>query len=116
MELERQRPDRRLHPAVVVTPVECRVVDIQFHLVTVRVAQVDALADGVVGQAVDVEAGLFDALTGGPEIVQRIADLPAGMVEATSLSVRRAGCVTDLDQQQLVVGGTTAQQGAAAAG
>ena len=113
---EFQRLDRRVHPAVIAAPVKRRVIDIQLHLVAVRVAQVDALADGVVGQAIDVEAGLPDALTGGPEVFQRIADLPAGVVEATSLPVRRGWRVADLDQQQLVMGGTTAQQGAAAAG
>ena len=44
--------DRRLHTAIVMLPVNVRVIDIQLDLVTVRVSQVDALTDGVIRELI----------------------------------------------------------------
>ena len=43
-----QRFNRCFHPAIIVLPVIIRVIDIELHLVTIRVSQVDTLTDSMV--------------------------------------------------------------------
>ena len=47
--LEFERAYRHLHPAVITVPVNIGVIHEELHLVAVRIAQIEALADRVVG-------------------------------------------------------------------
>jgi hypothetical protein len=109
-----QRFCRRLHPGGVALPVECRVVHEQLDFAAVGILQVKTLAHRVIGLAIDGVSLLKDARPGLIQVFQAFTDFPANVIQADAFPRQRTLCLSHLDQQQLVVGAATGQQGGAA--
>lgn len=71
--------------------------------------QIKALADPVIRRAVNWVADLFAAITGGTQIPQALADLPADMIQPDPPARGWTGRVADLYEQQFVMAASARQ-------
>src|SRR3984893_1885521 len=86
-------------------------VDIQLDLVAVGVEDVQAVGHRVIARTHDGRARFLDVLHGVAQLVVAVADLEAEVIEPDVPSLgKRLGILPHLDEQQLVVSASAAEQ------
>src|SRR3989442_5069154 len=92
------------HRAGISSRARCLKVDVQLDLVPLRISDVEAVREAVMGRADDARTRRGDRVTRLAQLIVRLAYLEAEVVEPNAPAARdRCGARSDLDEQQLVM-------------
>lgn len=86
-------------------------VDVQLDFVPIRVSQVQALADRMIGHPFDDGSSPLQFSLGGTEILEGVPDLDPDVVEPDAPPGGRSRGFSNLDQQQFMVGPAAGERG-----
>jgi hypothetical protein len=106
---EVQRADGIRQPRSIVGPINALDIDVEFHLVAIRVQDVHRMRNAVIALPEDLHAMFTASRFGVHQGCVIFTDAPTGMVEADAMPLHGTGCIPNFQQEKFVMGTTTAQ-------